>query len=70
MGKGIAYYANILDPEAVIIGGGVSASLDLLMPGINKSLEKYAFDKMKHTRVLRTALGYEAALMGAIAIVQ
>ena len=70
LGRGIAYYANILDPEAVIIGGGVSASLDLLMPGINKSLEKYAFDKMKHTRVLRTALGYEAALMGAIAIVQ
>ncbi|MDO5351850.1 MAG: ROK family protein [Succinatimonas sp.] len=69
LGKGISYYLNILDPQAVIIGGGVSASLDLLMPGIKKSLEKYAFGEMKHTQILQTALGYEAALMGAIAIV-
>lgn len=69
LGRGIAYYANILDPEAVIIGGGVSASLELLMPGIKQSLEKYAFGQMKHTKILQTALGYEAALMGAVAIV-
>lgn len=69
LGKGISYYANILDPEAIIIGGGVSASLDLLMPGIDKSLKKNAFGQMKHIKILQTALGYEAALMGAIAIV-
>lgn len=68
LGRGIACYANILDPDAVIIGGGVSASLDLLMPGIRNSLEQYTFAQMKDVKILPTALGYEAALMGAIAI--
>ena len=68
LGRGISYYANIMDPEAVIIGGGVSASLDLLMPGIKRSIEKHTFSAMQGVKVLPTALGYEAALMGAVAI--
>ncbi len=68
LGRGIACYANILDPDAVFIGGGVSASLDLLMPGIRSSIEAYTFAQMKDVTILPTALGYEAALMGAIAI--
>ena len=68
LGKGISYYTNILDPEAVIIGGGVSASLGLLMPGIRRSMERYTFAQMKDVPILPTALGYEAALMGAVAI--
>lgn len=69
LGRGIAYYVNILDPDAMIIGGGVSASLDLLMPGIRKAIDQYVFAPMKDALILPTALGYEAALMGAIAIV-
>ena len=68
LGRGIAHYVNILDPEAVIIGGGVSASLDLLMPGILASLESDVFSPMRHVKILPTALGYEAALMGAISL--
>lgn len=68
LGKGIACYTNILDPDAVFVGGGVSASLDLLMPGIRSAIEEYTFTQMKDVRILPTALGYEAALMGAIAI--
>ena len=68
LGRGIAHYVNILDPEAVIIGGGVSASLDLLMPGIRKTLDSDVFSPMKDVEILSTALGYEAALMGAISL--
>jgi glucokinase len=68
LGRGIACYVNILDPDAVFIGGGVSASLDLLMPGISNAIEEYTFAQMKDVKILPTALGYEAALMGAIAI--
>ena len=68
LGKGISYYTNILDPEAVIIGGGVAASLNWLMPGIQRSIRKYTFAQMQDVKILPTALGYEAALMGAIAI--
>lgn len=68
LGRGIACYVNILDPDAVFIGGGVSASLDLLMPGIRRAIEAYTFAQMQDVKILPTALGYEAALMGAIAI--
>ncbi len=68
LGRGIAYYANILDPEAMVIGGGVAASLDLLMPGIRKAIDRYTFAQMKDIKILPSALGYEAALMGAIAV--
>lgn len=68
LGRGIAYYTNILDPDAVFIGGGVSASLDLLMPGIESAIQEYTFAQMQDVKILATGLGYEAALMGAIAI--
>ena len=68
LGRGIAHYVNLLDPEAVIIGGGVAASLDLLMPGIRDVLESDVFSPMKDVKILPTDLGYEAALMGAIAL--
>ena len=68
LGRGIAHYVNLLDPEAVIIGGGVAASLDLLMPGIQASLESDVFSPMRNVKILPTALGYEAALKGAIAL--
>lgn len=69
LGRGIACYTNILDPDAVFIGGGVSASLELLMPGIRSAIEQNTFAQMRDVDILPTALGYEAALMGAIAIV-
>lgn len=68
LGRGISAYVNILDPEAIVIGGGVAASLDLLMPGIRRAINRYTFAQMQDVKILPTALGYEAALMGAIAI--
>lgn len=69
LGRGIACYTNILDPDAIFIGGGVSASLDLMLPEIRRAIEDYTFAQMRGVAILPTALGYEAALMGAIAIV-
>ena len=68
LGRGIAHYVNLLDPEAVIIGGGVAASLKLMMPGIREALESDVFSPMRNVKILPTALGYEAALLGAIAL--
>ena len=39
LGIGIANLANIFNPEAVILGGGLSRSLDQFLPGINNELE-------------------------------
>lgn len=69
LGRGIASCTNLLNPQAVVIGGGVSASLEYLLPGIEKALKDNAFKKMDAPRIVRTALGYEAALIGAAALV-
>ena len=69
LGRGISYYVNILDPEAIIIGGGVAAAFDILKSEIRNAIGRYTFSPMKDVIVTTTPLGYEAALMGAIAIV-
>lgn len=69
LGRGISYCINILDVQAVVIGGGVAASLELLLPAIRASIRKNAFQRMQNIDIVRTPLGYEAALMGAAALV-
>ena len=68
IGRGIASYVNILDPEAFIIGGGVAASISILMPGIREAIDQCAFYAMKDIKIVQTALGYDAALIGAVTI--
>ena len=69
LGIAIAQAVNLLNPQAVIFGGGVSASLDLLEPEIRRVLEKEAVHQAGRAVFLYTALGYEAALAGAAALV-
>lgn len=68
LGRGIAYCVNVLNPQAVVIGGGVSASLELLRPSIETALRDNAFSRMLDIDVVCTPLGYEAALIGAAAL--
>lgn len=69
LGRGIAYCINVLNPQAIVIGGGVSASLERIRPSIQETVEKQAFGRMNKVDVVCTPLGYEAALIGAAALV-
>lgn len=69
LGRGISYCINVLNTQAVVIGGGVAASLDLLLPAIREEVQKNAFQKMQNIHIVKTPLGYEAALIGAAALV-
>jgi predicted NBD/HSP70 family sugar kinase len=61
---GIATIAPVLDPEAVIFGGGVSRSGDLLLKPIEREL--HAISPFS-PHILVSALGDDAVLYGAIA---
>ncbi|GAB1483017.1 ROK family glucokinase [Treponema sp.] len=66
---GIAAVINILDPEALIIGGGVTASWDLLESPIKQALPQFVFASDRRSSDIRiSALGYDAALIGAAAL--
>ena len=68
LGRGISYYVNILNPQAIVIGGGVTVSAKLIIPGIRKAIGRCTFSSMNQVEVVTTALGYEAALIGAVAV--
>ncbi|MBS4200133.1 ROK family protein [Bacillus sp. FJAT-49732] len=70
IGRAFSYAANVLNPGAIIIGGGVSLSLDLLEPHIRNTFHSAVIDeKNKNIPILKTALGYEAGLIGAASLI-
>lgn len=66
LGAGLASLIYILTPEAVIIGGGVSASAEFFFPGTLAEIERRV---MKTSRVnlqlLKAELGNQAGMLGA-----
>ncbi|MHB1376106.1 MAG: ROK family protein [Candidatus Humimicrobiaceae bacterium] len=69
LGKAISYAVNIVNPQKVILGGGVAIDIDLFLPEIKKIVDKMVFkDPNKNLSIEKTALSYEAALIGAAAI--
>lgn len=69
LGIAIAQAVNLLNPQTVIFGGGVSASLDLFEGEIRRTLTEEAVPLSGKVSLAYTALGYEAALAGAAALV-
>jgi len=53
------------DPECVILGGGIMASKDTILPAIRDFVAMYAFQAGGAVEILRARLGDRAALVGA-----
>ena len=66
IGAGIASLAVILDPETVVIGGGVIDAGDILLNPIRTGMEKYMpfAGKHPHPQIVAAQLGNEAGLVG------
>jgi glucokinase len=67
LGEGIADLANILDPAAVVVGGGVSEAGDLLLEPAREAYAALlsAGDHRPHLRIVAAELGNGAGLIGA-----
>jgi glucokinase len=66
LGIGMANLVNIINPEMIIIGGGVSKMGSMLFRPARKSMKEHAFKLPARTvRVVRPRLGMDAGLMGA-----
>jgi len=62
----IAAISSLLDPEVIVLGGGVARSADLLIEPI---LQRVRGVTPFTPRLVPSALGYRAAVMGAIMLV-
>lgn len=66
LGAGLASLIYVLAPEAVIIGGGVSASADLFFPAIQTELERRVLPCSRAgLQLLKAELGNQAGIVGA-----
>ena len=66
LGIGLANLVNIINPQMIILGGGVSKMGDILFRPARKSMKEHAFKLPARTvRVVRPQLGMDAGLMGA-----
>ncbi|GIV35891.1 MAG: sugar kinase [Cyclobacteriaceae bacterium] len=63
-GLALSVVINILDPDVVVIGGGVS-NVDELFTGGVESLRKYVFNNRLETPVVKPVLGDSAGVFGA-----
>jgi glucokinase len=68
LGVGLASFANIFDPDVIVIGGGVSAAGDLLLEPAREELRARALPPMNRTRVALAELGPDAGMIGAAAM--
>jgi glucokinase len=66
LGVGIANVVNALNPEAVVIGGGVSAAFDLFAPRAREEMMKRAFPvPAERCQIVKAECGDDAGLLGA-----
>jgi predicted NBD/HSP70 family sugar kinase len=67
-GRAISVIINILDPDAIVLGGGVG-NADILYTEGRKRAMKYVFNPTCHTPFLRPKLGDSAGVFGAAMLV-
>lgn len=71
LGIACANISNILNPNSIVIGGGVSAAGDILLKGTDKYFQQYAFPQVKkNTKIKLAKLRNDAGVIGAAWLVR
>lgn len=66
LSAGVVNLANILRPQMIVIGGGVSGSCDMILPVLNEALEHGVYGyEYAPVRAVCAQLGNSAGLVGA-----
>jgi glucokinase len=68
LGVALANFANIFDPDTIVIGGGVIAAGDLLLEPARRELRERALPPMNRVPVVAAELGNDAGMIGAAAM--
>lgn len=69
LGYGLVSLANALDPDLIIIGGGLSELGDALLEPARQILKQHAMPGPATTPVVTAALGIDAPIVGAAGLV-
>jgi glucokinase len=65
LGLAFSHIAHVLDPDAFVIGGGVSKAGNILIETTRKYYNQYVIDSMKNKDIKLATLGNDAGIYGA-----
>jgi glucokinase len=68
LGVACSSFANIFQPDAIVIGGGVIKAGDLLLDPARREAGERALRPMNETPILEATLGNDAGMIGAAAL--
>ncbi|HEU4393221.1 MAG TPA: ROK family protein [Solirubrobacterales bacterium] len=68
LGVACSSFANIFQPDAIVVGGGAIAAGDLLLGPARREVRERALNPMNATPVLAATLGNDAGMIGAAAL--
>ena len=69
LGKGLAAIAGVVNPEAFVIGGGVSKAGGILFQFIEENYKKYVFHGSRDAKFKLATLGNDAGICGAAKLI-
>ena len=69
LGTAISVMAGILDPEVIVIGGGVSKAGRILLDYIRRYYKPYAYKSSKETEFALAQLGNDAGIYGCAKLI-
>ncbi len=69
LGNGLAVIASVMNPEAFVIGGGVSKAGEILIDYIKPNYEKNVFHGCKDVKFALATLGNDAGIYGAAKLI-
>lgn len=69
LGCALSVFAAVVDPETIVVGGGVSKAGQPLIDCIRKYYQEYAFAACKTTPIVLARLGNDAGIYGAARMV-
>ena len=70
MGEFLANICNVVDPEYVVLGGGVSKAGQPLLDGVRRHFGKYVFHAVSRVKFALATLGNDAGAYGAFKLVK
>ncbi|MGV3323346.1 ROK family glucokinase [Streptococcus hyovaginalis] len=69
LGLAVANISNLLNPDSVVIGGGVSAAGEFLRSRVEDNFKKYTFPQVRQSTKIKLAeLGNDAGIIGAASL--
>ncbi|MCR5453117.1 MAG: ROK family glucokinase [Lachnospiraceae bacterium] len=69
LGKMIAKVANVLNPEVILIGGGVSKAGDIIIEELQDGFYSQVFHASRETKIKLASLGNDAGIYGGMRLI-